>query len=133
LIVRKWVFVPLVVVAIAAGFAATLIPAQVTSNRILHASSEPQNWLTYGGGYSSERYSLLTSLTRDNVKDLELKWVNHPKYLDKMEASPLVVDGVLYTVQNSEVVALDAVTGRTFWTFHYTVPPESNGYLMVVN
>jgi glucose dehydrogenase len=35
-------------------------------------------------------------------------------------------------VQNSEVVALDAVTGRNFWTLHYTVPPESNGYLMVV-
>ena len=49
-----------------------------------------------------------------------------------MEATPLVVDGVLYTVQNSEVVAMDAATGRAFWTFHYAVPPESNQYVMVV-
>ena len=55
-----------------------------------------------------------------------------PQYLDKMETTPLVVDGVLYAVQNSEVVALDAATGRTFWTFRYRVPPESNAYLMVV-
>lgn len=130
---RKRIFVPLGVAAIAAGFAATPILAQVTSNRILHATSEPQNWLTCGGGYSSERHSLLTSLTPDNVKDPELKWVCHPKYLDKIEASPLEVDDVLYTVQNSEVVALDAVTGRTFRTFLYTVPSESNGYPMVVN
>jgi alcohol dehydrogenase (cytochrome c) len=111
-----------------AGF----LPGQVTYDRILHSDREPQNWLTYGGGYASQRYSLLTGLTRDNVRNLELKWVYHPKYLDKMEATPLVVDGVLYTVQNSEVVAMDAVTGRAFWTFRYPVPPESNGYLMVV-
>jgi alcohol dehydrogenase (cytochrome c) len=49
-----------------------------------------------------------------------------------MEATPLVVDGVLYTVQNSEVVAIDAATGRIFWTFRYAVPPASNQYLMVV-
>jgi alcohol dehydrogenase (cytochrome c) len=108
------------------------LPAQVAADRILNADREPQNWLTYGGGYASHRYSLLTQLTRDNAKNLKLKWVYRPKYLDKMEATPLIVDGVLYTVQNSEVVAMDAATGRAFWTFHYTVPPESNQYLMVV-
>ena len=49
-----------------------------------------------------------------------------------MEAKPLVVDGVLYTVQNIELVAMDAATGRSYWTYHNSVPPESNGYLMVV-
>jgi len=49
-----------------------------------------------------------------------------------MEATPLVVNGILYMVQGDEVVALDAVTGRKFWTFTYEVPPESNAYLMVV-
>ena len=111
---------------------AAFLSAQVSSDRILHANSEPQNWLTYGGGYASNRYSLLTKLNRDNVKDLKLKWVWRPRYTEKMEATPLVVDGVLYTVQNSEAVAMDAATGRIFWTFHYTVPPASNQYLMVV-
>ena len=36
----------------------------------------------------------------------------------------------MYTVQNSEVVALDAATGRSYWTFRYRVPPESNAYVM---
>jgi alcohol dehydrogenase (cytochrome c) len=115
-----------------AAFAAASIQAQVTYDRILNADREPQNWLTYGGGYASNRYSELTQLKPDNARDLKLKWVWRPKYLEKMEATPLVVDGVLYTVQNSEVVALDAVTGRNFWTFHYAVPPASNQYLMVV-
>jgi hypothetical protein len=78
--VTKGVFRPcLLLFVLLAG----LLPAQVTYDRILHADREPQNWLTYGGGYASQRYSLLTDLTRGNVKDLELKWVYHPKYLDK--------------------------------------------------
>jgi alcohol dehydrogenase (cytochrome c) len=109
-----------------------VLSAQVTFDRILHADREPQNWLTYGGNYSSQRYSQLTQITRDNVKRLGLKWVWQPKYLEKMEMTPLVADAVLYAVQNSEVVAIDAATGRIFWTYRYAVPPQSNAYLMVV-
>lgn len=76
--------------------------------------------------------ALLNQITRDNVKNLTLKWVWRPRYLDKMESTPIVVDGVLYAVQNSEVVALDGATGRNYWTFRYHVPPESNAYVMVV-
>jgi alcohol dehydrogenase (cytochrome c) len=42
--------------------------AQVTFNRLVHANQEPQNWLTYGGTYASDRYSLLTEINRENVK-----------------------------------------------------------------
>jgi alcohol dehydrogenase (cytochrome c) len=108
------------------------LSAQVTSDRLRHADREPQNWLTYSGGYLSQRYSSLDQIGRANVKNLALKWVWRPRYLDKMETTPIVVDGVLYTVQNSEAVALDAATGRAFWTLRYPIPPESNAYLMVV-
>ena len=103
-----------------------------THERIVNAEREPQNWLTYGGNYSSHRFSQLDTITRDNVGQLALKWTWRPKYLDKMETTPIVVDGVMYVVQHSEVVAMDAATGRTFWTYRYRVPPESNAYLMVV-
>jgi alcohol dehydrogenase (cytochrome c) len=103
-----------------------------THERIVNAEREPQNWLTYGGNYSSHRFSPLDKITRDNVGQLTLKWTWRPKYLDKMETTPIVVDGVMYVVQNSEVVAMDAATGRAFWTYRYRVPPESNAYLMVV-
>jgi alcohol dehydrogenase (cytochrome c) len=111
---------------------AVSVQAQVTSENILNASREPQNWLTYSGGYASQRYSLLDKINRDNVKGLQLKWVYRPDSKDKMEATPLVVNGILYMVQGDDVVALDAATGRKFWTFTYEVPPESNAYLMVV-
>ncbi len=103
--------------------------APVTSvpfERILNAAKEPQNWLTYSGGYASDRYSELTKITPENVKDLTLKWVFQSRSLEKHEVTPLVVDGVMYTVQSiNDVVALDAVTGKPFWTHTYKPDPEA--------
>ena len=112
--------------------AAVTLFGQVTSDLLLNSSKHPENWLTYSGGYFSQRYSALDKITRDNVKDLELKWVWRPRYLDKMEGTPLVVNGVLYTVQGNEAVAFDALTGRRFWTFEHEIPPKANAYLLVV-
>ena len=97
-----------------------MVPGGVTFDRILKASSEPQNWLTYGGTYSSVHYSLLNQITPENVNDLELKWVFQAHWLDPYETTPLVVDGVLYTTQGNDVVGIDAATGRLFWIFRYT-------------
>ena len=92
--------------------------AQVTFDRLLHADKEPQNWLTYSGGYYGQRHSSLGQITPANVKTLELQWVFQQRSLEKFEATPIVVDGVMYTTQApSDVVALDASTGRVFWTF----------------
>lgn len=99
---------------------------QVTFDRILHSNREPQNWLTYSGTVNGQRHSLLTQITPANVKNLELQWIWQARSTEKFEATPLVVDGVLYTVQApDDVVALDAATGRIFWTFPYTPPPEA--------
>ena len=98
----------------------------VTFDRILNANKEPQNWLTYSGTVLGQRHSLLTQITPANVKNLELQWVWQAKSLEKFETTPLVVDGVLYTVEApNNVVALDAATGRLFWTFPYTPSPEA--------
>lgn len=98
--------------------------AQVAFDRILKADTEPQNWLTYSGNLNGQRYSKLTQITPANAKDLELKWVLQSRAPaeagTKYEATSLVVDGVLYTVQPPNVViALDAATGRIFWTHAY--------------
>jgi alcohol dehydrogenase (cytochrome c) len=99
---------------------------QVTFDRILNANKEPQNWLTYSGTELSQRHSLLTQITPANVKNLELQWVFQARSLEKFEATPLVVDGVLYTVQApNDVVAMDAVTGRVFWVSEYAPSPEA--------
>src|SRR3984885_6980500 len=87
------------------------LSAQVTFDRILNANKEPQNWLTYSGTLLGQRHSLLTQITPENVKNLEQQWVWQARSLEKFEATPLVVDGVLYTVQApNDVVALDAAT-----------------------
>src|ERR1035437_1337486 len=91
------------------------LSAQVTFDRLVNAGKEPQNWLTYSGNMMSQRYSPLDQVTPQNVKNLELKWVYQTRSLEKFEATPLVVDGIMYTVQApNDVVALDPVTGRVF-------------------
>src|ERR1700688_364155 len=71
----------------------------VPFQRILEASKEPQNWLTYSGTEMSQRHSALMQMTPDNAKDLTLKWVFQARSLDKHEVTPLVGDGVMYTIQ----------------------------------
>jgi alcohol dehydrogenase (cytochrome c) len=96
----------------------------VTHERLVKANAEPQNWLTYSGTYMSQRYSLLNQITQDNVKDLELKWTYRSSRADKHEATPIVVDGVMYTIQNpNDVVALNAATGEKLWTYSHTPNP----------
>src|SRR5207302_10902328 len=77
------------------------------------------------GTVFNQRYSPLTQITPANVKNLELQWIWQARSLEKFEATALAVDGVLYTLQGPpvqgtyQVVALDAVTGRPFWTLEY--------------
>lgn len=100
--------------------AAATLPAQVSFDRIRAAAKEPQNWLTYSGTLSSQRYSTLDQITPANVKDLELQWVYQARSLEKFEATALVVDGIMYTVQApNDVVAIDALTGRVLWIYSW--------------
>jgi len=102
-----------------------ILHAQVTYDRLLHAVDEPRNWLTYSGSYSSQRYSLLSQVSPVNVKNLEQKWVFQAESLEKFETTPLVVDGIMYLTQApSDVVALDAKTGRIFWIYRYVVSTD---------
>jgi len=85
---------------------------------------EPQNWLSYSGGTMSQRHSALTQITPANAKDLTLKWVFQTRTLDKQENTPLVVDGVMYTIQSpNDVIALDAATGKTIWIYLHKPAP----------
>ena len=100
--------------------------AQVSFERLLRADREPQNWLTYSGTLQSQRFSQLTQITPDNVKNLELQWIFQARSLEKFETTALVVDGVMYTVQPpNDLLALDAATGRTFWMYSYHPSQDS--------
>src|SRR5260221_3291407 len=93
---------------------------QVSFDRILDADKAPENWLTYSGSILGQRYSLVNQITPANVNDLQLQWIYQARSLQKFEATALVVDGIMYSVQApNDVVALDAATGRIFWTYSY--------------
>ncbi|MBM3788421.1 MAG: PQQ-dependent dehydrogenase, methanol/ethanol family [Acidobacteria bacterium] len=97
--------------------------AQVTPERLLKATAEPHNWLTYHGSYSSTHHSTLSQITRENIGNLELKWVAQMNSLEKFETTPIVVDGVMYlTEAPNNVIALDAATGREFWVYEHKLP-----------
>ena len=99
----------------------------VTSERLLRAGDEPQNWLTYSGTYRSERHSRLKQITPANANRLELQWVFQTDSTEKFEATPLVIDGVMYTVSPpNNIVALDAATGRVFWVYHHRPSAQRN-------
>src|SRR5512143_3170499 len=100
--------------------AANVAAQNVTPERILNAAREPQNWLTYGGGYASNRYTPLKQITPQNVKNLEHQWVLQGQVLGAWQSTPLVVDGIMYVTQRpNDVLALDAKTGRVFWWYRY--------------
>jgi alcohol dehydrogenase (cytochrome c) len=105
---------------------AVTVSAQVTSNRIERAASEPQNWLTNHGGYDSKHYSALNQITPANVRNLEQKWVVQDQVFGAWESHPLVVDGIMYlTERPNDVMAVDAKTGKLFWLYRYTPSPDS--------
>lgn len=98
-------------------------PAAVDQTRLLAADDEPQNWLTYGGTYSEQRFSPLAQITTENVGRLGLAWSYELREGRGAEATPIVVDGVLYiTSAWSIVYALDARTGEELWVYDPEVP-----------
>ena len=82
-----------------AGLVPAEASAQVTFERLLNADEEPENWLTYSGTYSSNRHTKLDQITPENVEDLELSWVFQASSLEAFQATPLVVDGIMYLTE----------------------------------
>lgn len=97
--------------------------AQVPYERIRKAASEPQSWLTYSGAYQSQRYSTLDQINRSNVANLHVAWIYQVRAHHKLEASPLIFDGVMYISEPpSDVTALDLRTGRPIWSYRRSIP-----------
>ena len=97
----------------------------VTWERLVNAADEPENWLMYSGTLDSQRFSGLDSIHNRNVGGLELKWAYQIPEIDRAETTPIVVDGVMFiTEAPSNVVAVDAATGRPFWRYNHELPDD---------
>src|SRR5665213_183792 len=103
---------------------ALCLGAQVRYSDILESPS--QNWLTYHGDYRGLRYSSLTRINRQNVANLVPKWTYHLEGAGRLEASPIVYNGVMYVTASNEVDALDARTGRKIWVYRDEAATQQN-------
>jgi quinohemoprotein ethanol dehydrogenase len=113
------------IILLAAATAVGSAQAKVDGDRIANANEEPGNWLTHGRTYAEERESPLTQITPDNVETLGLAWYYDTGTRRGLEASPLVIDGRMYSSLSwSRVVANDARTGRELWRFDPEVPRQ---------
>ena len=109
----------------------------VNKERLVNAQNEPQNWLMMNGDYASSRYSKLTQINRDNVKNLRMVWAlalggmqdvkqNGPEN----EVNPLVDNGFMYTTDGwGTIYKIDARNphkGEFVWTSDSGVRHEGN-------
>jgi quinohemoprotein ethanol dehydrogenase len=100
-------------------------PANVDASRLINADKQPGNWMSYGRTYSEQRFSPLKQINDQNVGQLALAWYVDLDTRRGQEATPIVVDGVLYfTTAWSKVFAVKAATGEKLWSYDPKVPPE---------
>ena len=91
----------------------------VNQDRLIHADREPQNWLMMNGDYGSTRYSKLSQINRDNVKNLHMVWALALRGMQDIgqngpenEVNPLIDNGFMYTSDGwGTVYKIDARSG----------------------
>lgn len=108
----------------AAAPGSTPRPAAIDAARLANAATEPDQWLMTGRDPGGTYFSPLSEINAGNVTRLGFAWEYRLGTRRGLEATPVVVDGALYTTGNfGWVYALDAATGRELWKYN----PEVDG------
>lgn len=119
---RKWFAAALL--ALAACSSESEVPQVDTS--VIGAG---EDWITTGGDWAGSHYSRLTDINKDNVGELGLAWDYDLGTSRVQEATPVVIDGVMYTSGNlGRAYALDAATGEELWRFEPEVDMQVNRF-----
>jgi alcohol dehydrogenase (cytochrome c) len=84
------------------------------------------NWLSYNGDFTGRRFSSLSQIKPENVAQLRAQWVFHSSNSNRLEVTPVVVNGVMFVTSANDTYALDARTGRVIW---HHVWPISEGLI----
>jgi quinohemoprotein ethanol dehydrogenase len=101
------------------------VTSAVDSASIKANTATSNDWPTTGLDYAETRFSKLNQINTDNVKKLGLVWTYPLESSRGVEATPLVVDGIMYQTASWSVVhAIDARTGKRIWSFDPGVDRE---------
>lgn len=101
------------------------VTSAVDANSIKANTATSSDWPTVGLDYAETRYSKLKLITTENVKNLGLMWTHNLESSRGVEATPVVVDGIMYVTASWSVVhAIDVRTGKKIWTFDPEVPRD---------
>jgi alcohol dehydrogenase (cytochrome c) len=92
----------------------------------LRAQPVGASWTSYNGDYTGRRFSSLREINPQNVAQLRAAWVFHPGNSERLEGTPVVVNGIMYFTSANDAIALDARTGRVVWRHQR---PVSSGLL----
>jgi len=68
----------------------------IDDKRIIEAESEPENWIAHGRTYEEQRFSPLAKINKESVSDLGLAWYKDMGTNRALEATPIVVDGIMF-------------------------------------
>src|SRR5213593_2026807 len=95
----------------------------ISTKDLLDGLANPSRWLTHSGDYAGQRFSPLTQITSANVEQLAAQWTFQTGVVNKFEATPIVVDGMLYvTGALNHAWAIDGRNGRQIWHYQRTLP-----------
>ena len=95
----------------------------VDQEDLLSAQDNNSNWLMYGRTYSSNRYSELSQINKENVSKLIPVWSFQTGVLDGFECTPLVIDGIMYiTTPWNHAYAIDCQSGSQLWHYQKSLP-----------
>ncbi|MFT5888525.1 MAG: quinohemoprotein ethanol dehydrogenase [Zhongshania sp.] len=117
---------PVTLIAVLAFALINIAHANInTINTESIVANTSDNWLSYGKDYKEQRYSELDQINTGNVAKLGMAWSFDTDFNRGLEATPIVVDGVIYVTGNWSVVyALDARNGELLWKYDPKVPKE---------
>ena len=90
----------------------TATTKKIDDKVLKQVETRPGDWLSYGRNYAETRFSPLKQVNDANVKELGLAWSFDTNTNRGLEATPIIVDGVMYTTGSWSIVfAIDARTG----------------------
>ncbi|MHA8084837.1 PQQ-dependent dehydrogenase, methanol/ethanol family [Aquirufa antheringensis] len=102
------------------------VTSAIDDDALTNAQDAPGDWTSYGLNYKEDRFSPLTQINKDNVSQLSLAWSTDLGTNRGIEATPLVVDGIMFLSGPWSVIyALDTRSGKILWTYDPEVPKQT--------